>query len=69
MSYMFYKCETFNQDISKWDMSKVTDISNMFDGCKSFNKDISKWYMSNVRYRTYVFDHCPIKDAYKPKFK
>jgi surface protein len=27
MSYMFYNAKAFNQDISKWDVSNVTDMS------------------------------------------
>jgi surface protein len=40
--------ENFNQDISRWDLSNVTNMSNMFSGCKFFNQDISKWDVSNV---------------------
>ena len=31
MSYLFYNSETFNQDISSWDVSKVTNMEIMFD--------------------------------------
>ena len=30
---MFYGCESFNQDISKWDVSNVMFIYYMFKGC------------------------------------
>ena len=30
MSSMFYGAYAFNQDISNWDVSKVTDMSIMF---------------------------------------
>ena len=39
---------TFNQDISGWDVSNVTDMSWMFRDAKSFNQDISGWDVSNV---------------------
>jgi len=32
----------FNGDISKWDVSNVTDMINMFEN-GVFNGDISKW--------------------------
>ena len=66
---MFCDCKNFNQDLSKWDVSKVTDMTYRFLNCKSFNKDISKWNVSNVRYNLAMFYNCPIKEEYKPKFK
>ena len=30
---MFYECESFNQDISNWDVSNVTDMNGMFANC------------------------------------
>ncbi len=39
---------SFNQDISRWDVSGVTDMSRMFYYAKSFNKDIGNWDVSNV---------------------
>lgn len=40
----------FNGDISKWDVSNVTDMDVMFDGSKytGENGDLSKWDVSNV---------------------
>jgi len=40
--------DNFNEDLSKWDVSKVTDMNCMFCGAKSFNGDISEWDVSNV---------------------
>ena len=45
---MFYRAAAFNQDISTWDVSKVTDMKEMFYGATSFNGDISGWDVSNV---------------------
>ena len=51
MESLFFLSE-FNGDISKWDVSNVTNMSNMFNGTHSsankFNGDISKWDVSNV---------------------
>ncbi|MDC0858190.1 BspA family leucine-rich repeat surface protein, partial [Flavobacteriaceae bacterium] len=38
----------FNQDISSWDVSNVTDMSGMFALAITFNQDISSWDVSNV---------------------
>ena len=44
---MFFNSQ-FNGDISKWDVSNVTNMSCMFDYNSQFNGDISKWDVSNV---------------------
>ena len=38
----------FNDDITKWDVSNVTDMDWMFYKTGSFNQDISSWDVSNV---------------------
>ena len=45
----------FNQDISQWNVSSVTDTSNMFRGATSFNQDISQWNVSDVTKMKYMF--------------
>ena len=44
----------FNGDISGWNVSNVTDMSNMFRYSK-FNGDISKWNVSNVTNMNQMF--------------
>lgn len=65
---MFY-CSKFSGDISKWDVSKVTDMSYMFNGNVYFDSDISGWDVSNVTSNKGIFNYCPIKERYKPDFK
>ncbi len=48
----------FNGDISNWDVSNVTDMSDMFYECKQFNKDISSWDVSNVKDMSDMFYGC-----------
>ena len=57
----FYKYELskFKGNISKWDVSNVTDMSYMF-AFSQFNGDISKWNVSNVKNMKKMF--------YKSKF-
>ncbi|MDB4174832.1 BspA family leucine-rich repeat surface protein [Flavobacteriaceae bacterium] len=38
----------FNQDISYWDVSNVTDMSRMFSYAEAFNQPIGEWDVSNV---------------------
>lgn len=40
MSYMFYKCENFNEELS-FDTSNVVNMRYMFSGCINFNKEIN----------------------------
>src|SRR5574344_1054083 len=42
MSWLFDDNE-FNGDISKWDVSNVTDMGGMFYNNSKFNGDISNW--------------------------
>ena len=50
MLYLFSDStdQSFNQDISSWDMSNVKNMVFMFSNAKSFNQDISSWDVSNV---------------------
>ena len=48
MSKMFLYADSFNGDISPWDVSGVTDMSQMFFDADSFNGDISPWDVSGV---------------------
>ena len=45
----------FNQDISSWDVSNVTNMSYMFTVATIFNQDISFWDVSNVTSMSVMF--------------
>ena len=61
MAAMFQGAKLFNQDISGWDVSGVTNMSRMFGGgatfggARSFNQDISGWDVSSVTNMTGMF--------------
>ena len=48
----------FNGDISRWDVSNVTNMEYMFYNCEEFNCDISKWDVSNVKDMSDMFCQC-----------
>ena len=60
MHKMFYWSEKLESvgDISKWNVSKVTDMQNMFACFKKFNQDISGWDVSNVTNMAFMFYDC-----------
>ena len=49
MRIMFSGAKSFNQNISGWDVSSVTDMWQMFNGFQmTFNQDLSLWDVSSV---------------------
>jgi surface protein len=48
----------FNGDISKWNVSNVTDMESMFEDCTKFNVDLSEWDVSNVENMSWMFSNC-----------
>ena len=56
MSYLFSGdiFDSFNGDISEWNVSNVKHMEWMFY-CSSFNGDISKWNVSNVKFMQLMF--------------
>lgn len=47
-SWMFAECDLFNQDISGWNMSTVTNVEGMFFNAAAFNQPIGKWDVSSI---------------------
>ena len=51
--------DRFNFDVSKWDVSNVTNMAFMFVGCESFEgKGLENWDVSNVENTKYMFNDC-----------
>lgn len=55
---MFSGSYLFNQDISMWDVSRVTDMTGMFLDCASFNKPLILWNTSAVTDMASTFYKC-----------
>ena len=67
MSSMFCGSK-FNGDISKWNVSKVTEMNGMFADSK-FKKDISNWNVKKVQDADGAFRNCKIPEEFLPQFK
>ena len=55
LSYAFKNCYLFNGEISNWDISGVTVLTQMFFGATSFNQPIGSWDTSDCEYFTGMF--------------
>jgi surface protein len=69
MQGMFKNAESFNSDISYWDVSNVTNMAEMFSGATSFDQNLLPWRpkKSGV-YTRDMFHNCPQDEYLKPKF-
>ena len=45
---LFSSENLFSSDISKWDVSVVTNMNGMFNGVELFNGDVSEWDVSSM---------------------
>ena len=58
ISDMFFRCSKLSYlPISKWDISKVIDMSGTFYGLQNL-PDISNWNTTNVKNMRSLFSHC-----------
>lgn len=48
VSEMFFDASSFNDDISNWDVSLVTNLSKAFQNASTFNRDIGAWNTSST---------------------
>ena len=57
MQDMFFDAHAFNQDISFWDTTNVTNLDGMFYEATSFDKDLSSWDTSSVTNMFCMFEN------------
>ncbi len=57
MSSLFSGKQSFNDDISNWDVSNVTNMNNMFNNARIFDQNISSWDVSNVNNMQQMFEN------------
>jgi surface protein len=57
LAEMFRYTNSFNVDLSRWDVSGVTDMYAMFYQASAFNRDLSAWDVSNVTNMSRMFMH------------
>ena len=53
---MFRNAVNFDQDLTNWDVSNVTNMKQMFYACTNFNGDISSWDVSDATDMSNMFD-------------
>ena len=53
---MFSGASAFNNDLVRWDVSAVQDMSSMFEDASAFNGDLSAWNVSAVQDMSSMFE-------------
>lgn len=62
-SFMFYNATSFNSEIGRWSVSKVTNFSHMFANAVSFDVDLSHWYVTDSHDFSYMFHNATEFDS------
>ena len=68
MFEVFRESPRFNQDLSKWDTSNITNMHAMFYKATDFDQNISNWNVSNVTDSDSFAVDAPIDSTRKSPF-
>ena len=60
MRYLMDHCDNFNDDLSGWNLTGITDMQGVLNYCQDFNNDISGWDTSAVTDMGYLFFFNPL---------
>jgi surface protein len=63
MSWMFASNNTFNRDISGWNVASATNMSNMFGGASAFDQDLTGWNVGSVTNMATMLDNSGMSTA------
>lgn len=70
MEYMFYKCEHFNCDLSKWEPKSLQDAHGMFSYCYEFEgRGLENWEVPELKDAHDMFEECSNLDFDITKWK
>ena len=65
---MFYGAAAFNQDISNWNVSKVSTMIGAFLQARSFNQNINSWDVDKVEHCYNFLNGSALNNSNIPKF-
>ena len=57
---MFHEASSFNQPLSSWQTTSVTDMKSMLDGAHTFNQPIGSWSTAAVTNMHAMFRHASV---------
>lgn len=57
LSYCLSGANSFNQDVSSWNVENVTRFSGMFMGASNFNQPLGTWNMSSATEINHMFEN------------
>lgn len=54
----FLVCNNFNNSLSHWNTTNITNLSATFSSCSRFNQPLNSWNVSSVTNFSFMFNSC-----------